>query len=1502
MRIGLILALIEPRECRHHEAGASKADTFPNRSLGTRRNKGSLMKFSRLRFLIVNLMIILCMWSFTDSLLYAGDIVLTGNDVMTIENTTYTQTGNIYVQDNAKLTIRNTTLIMNMSYHEEFSVWISGNATLEIINSTISNSIVGENIIMMFFDQSTLTVTNSDLLTGLVYLIFGGAGGGGTNPSFQGNAFVSGTSFQNLDFNISIQGAGGVIHLSDIVYLNSLSYNFGDGYTGSFSNLKPGYLTSWKYNENGYNLTIENATIGIISAGCVSACNVTFQNCELFALTANSPLSTIRMKATDSIIQVPTLHSLWGVTASFWGLKPGLQSNFKLSEHSQGLSLPEIILENTEVKLRWEIDAFSGSNISVDDSTLEHRLYMDNANSKITNSTIVRELMFYGATNSTIEFDNTIIENLDVYVPPISVTMKGNVTFANNAKVVNWYGPSTVKRNCPVTITGNLGSNLTVASLSLYDKAGTLVWSGQTDTQGKANFDIEFNDDNHNDNWNLAITYQGKTQNKTISLLTSTPIQISPIYQITAAAGSNGSITPSGAVTVSASQTFTITPDRFNSDRVTSNSVYPDGSYQVADVLVDGVSVGAVTSYTFSNVQADHTISATFVEASPSATALIYDNFSGSGIDTAKWTVNDQNNVFSVSGGYLNANSASNSSEIYHGLTSKQTFSADFDIVLPYKDFQTTASTSSNENLIRFGIQVNTSTGRSADVRIENYYGAKSFYTNSTLTDGTWGTFTATATSSSGWLRTIRTGSTLNTYYREDDKWNLLGTLQSFTGEATWNIYTDFRNSGTFHVSFDGIYSPNDLYYTLTITKSGSGTGAINANTGTISWTENTGTASYNPWTSITLTATPDAGSTFTGWSGGGCTGTGTCTVTMSSAQNVTAMFTESCTYSLSTQQSTADGLGATGTAAITAGSSCNRTAVSNASWITVTNGATGSGNGTISYSVAANTTGSSRTGTITIGGQTFTITQAYIPTYSNYVDIVQKFYIGYYQRPADPVGLIYWAARLNANGGDFNQMIAAFANSPESQTLYGNITSDNISTVVNNIYLALLSRTAEPEGLNWWASAFNAHQFTAATIMLNILYAAAPGLDLQSVNNKLTAANLFTRTIDPELGGRNLQATFDGSADNAKARQFLTAVTSSSSTIPPQSQVTAYIRANIADAGDPINNTTAISMSSPSYDTAQVTSTIFGFSRSTPYPRNQVVSAPIWDITVRDIVRGDTAWRAIYSANPLTEPAPAGMEYLLVKIQAQSIYADRIGHYISKDNFRVTGDRLISYPHASVVPPEPLLTTKLTDSETEGWIPYLIGIGEGNLILIYDELLNTNEQDLRFIALDEGASISVDPKLATILPTDIGKERTNPAPLRQKMINEDWEITMEEVIRGDAVWKMVYAANQENRPPADGREYIAVRIHLKYISTKDTSVSTKELLFWTTGNLNFLYYERPSVIAPSPNLDATLFPGGETEGWVVLQVTKGEEGIILVIDVQNDSSGTEKRFVSLER
>jgi hypothetical protein len=188
------------------------------------------------------------------------------------------------------------------------------------------------------------------------------------------------------------------------------------------------------------------------------------------------------------------------------------------------------------------------------------------------------------------------------------------------------------------------------------------------------------------------------------------------------------------------------------------------------------------------------------------------------------------------------------------------------------------------------------------------------------------------------------------------------------------------------------------------------------------------------------------------------------------------------------------------------------------------------------------------------------------------YFDTVQKTFIGYYQRPGDPGGLLYWAGRLSASGGNLNEIIEAFANSAESQALYGTIDSGNIPAVVNGIYNALFGRGAEAEGLNWYVNGFNSGRYTAATIMLDVLY-GAQNEDLQSINNKLATANLFTRTIDPELDGLNFQVTYAGDADAIKARSFVSSVTDNPATVPTQEATTTWMKTNIADPGDPILN-----------------------------------------------------------------------------------------------------------------------------------------------------------------------------------------------------------------------------------------------------------------------------------------------------------------------------------------
>lgn len=90
-----------------------------------------------------------------------------------------------------------------------------------------------------------------------------------------------------------------------------------------------------------------------------------------------------------------------------------------------------------------------------------------------------------------------------------------------------------------------------------------------------------------------------------------------PVYTVKATAGSHGSITPSGNVDVlhGGSQTFTIA----------ANS-----GYAISNVKIDGVSIGAVKSYTFENVTENHTIEVTFMKTNGNPqTGVMVDEVTG---------------------------------------------------------------------------------------------------------------------------------------------------------------------------------------------------------------------------------------------------------------------------------------------------------------------------------------------------------------------------------------------------------------------------------------------------------------------------------------------------------------------------------------------------------------------------------------------------------------------------------------------------------------------------------------------------------------------------------------------------------------------------------------------------------------------------------------------------------------------------------------------------------
>lgn len=145
----------------------------------------------------------------------------------------------------------------------------------------------------------------------------------------------------------------------------------------------------------------------------------------------------------------------------------------------------------------------------------------------------------------------------------------------------------------------------------------------------------------------------------------------------------------------------------------------------------------------------------------------------------------------------------------------------------------------------------------------------------------------------------------------------------SGTGICTVTISGNVTVTANFHT---GTTANN-----LTVAISPTGSGTVTSNTDS----DGDGTPNINCPTdcshdytesSTTLTATPATGYTFTGWSGGGCSGTGACTVTITSAQLITASFAVSpVTYTLSvTKSGTGTGTVTASAAGISCGSTCS--------------------------------------------------------------------------------------------------------------------------------------------------------------------------------------------------------------------------------------------------------------------------------------------------------------------------------------------------------------------------------------------------------------------------------------------------------------------------------------------------------------------------------------------------------------------------------------------------
>jgi hypothetical protein len=145
-------------------------------------------------------------------------------------------------------------------------------------------------------------------------------------------------------------------------------------------------------------------------------------------------------------------------------------------------------------------------------------------------------------------------------------------------------------------------------------------------------------------------------------------------------------------------------------------------------------------------------------------------------------------------------------------------------------------------------------------------------------------------------------------------------------------------------------------------------------------------------------------------------------------------------------------------------------------------------------------------------------------------INQVEKLYVAYFSRPADPAGLQFWTGQLATNPAALQNISAAFAASAEYKAAYANM--DN-ATIVSTVYTHLFGRPAEAAGVNFWADKLNTHTITIDNVVTAIA-AGAQSTDLFAYDAKVAVATTFTAHLDTALeqrayaGAHSLQLAID--------------------------------------------------------------------------------------------------------------------------------------------------------------------------------------------------------------------------------------------------------------------------------------------------------------------------------------------------------------------------------------
>ncbi|MGY8905557.1 MAG: DUF4214 domain-containing protein [Burkholderiales bacterium] len=192
----------------------------------------------------------------------------------------------------------------------------------------------------------------------------------------------------------------------------------------------------------------------------------------------------------------------------------------------------------------------------------------------------------------------------------------------------------------------------------------------------------------------------------------------------------------------------------------------------------------------------------------------------------------------------------------------------------------------------------------------------------------------------------------------------------------------------------------------------------------------------------------------------------------------------------------------------------------------------------------------------------------------SAYTTILQQFYLAYFGRPADPVGLATssqalasagapttLAGLLSSTNATVVALINGFGTSAESTALFTGSTTARVTAIYQNV----LNRNPDVGGLLYWSTEIDSGRLSLARVALAVIEAGARDTnDGALVTAKTNVAISYTAAVDTvaEINAYN------GTAAATSARTLLSTVTATTTTATFQASVDANIAGLVSSGG----------------------------------------------------------------------------------------------------------------------------------------------------------------------------------------------------------------------------------------------------------------------------------------------------------------------------------------------